>query len=207
MTPMQCREFYEYAEQWMEGESRADAAAHLEVCPHCRGLVGELRAIQRAAQELEAEAVPPARVWPALRAQLESEGLIALEAPTSSIAGLFRGLYRPALAGAYLSVLLAAAWLLNQPVAQVSSAPPEISSLQAQVARGGRAVVPLHDLHPVAAASYRENLQIVDNVIQECETRVRREPQDEIAREYLYGAYRQKAELLNAMWERGATGE
>jgi hypothetical protein len=32
------------------------------------------------------------------------------------------------------------------------------------------------------------------------------EPQDELAREYLFGAYRQKAQLLSAMMERGGSG-
>jgi len=210
---MQCREFYEYAERWMEGESPTDAGDHLEACPHCRGLIGELRAIQAAARALEAEAEPPARTWMALRAQLESEGLIAKQVGADWIAGFFRGLYRPALASACLSVLLAAALLLSLPsghpyqeVAQVDGAPPEIASLQAQLAGGGHVASPLNRNSQVTA-SYRENLRIVDNVISECETRMRREPQDEIAREYLYGAYRQKVELLNSMWEREATGQ
>jgi hypothetical protein len=211
---MHCREFYEYAERWMEGESPAGAAAHLEACPHCRGLIGELRTIQAAARELEAEAEPPALAWTALRAQLESEGLIAKQAGAGWIAGFFRGLYRPALAGAYLSVLLAAALLLSLPsgrpyqeMAQVDLAPPEIASLQAQLAGAGHVVASLPHRNSQVTASYRENLRIVDKVISECEKRMQQEPQDEIAREYLYGAYRQKAELLNSMWEREATGQ
>jgi hypothetical protein len=40
-----------------------------------------------------------------------------------------------------------------------------------------------------------------------CEKSVREEPQNDVAREYLYGAYQQKAELLAMMVERGALGD
>jgi hypothetical protein len=54
-------------------------------------------------------------------------------------------------------------------------------------------------------ASLRENLQKVDDFIADCERRVREEPQDDLAREYLSGAYQQKAELLSAMMDRGGS--
>jgi len=41
---------------------------------------------------------------------------------------------------------------------------------------------------------------------QNCERRVQAEPQDELAREYLSSAYRQKAQLLSAMMERQGSG-
>jgi hypothetical protein len=54
-------------------------------------------------------------------------------------------------------------------------------------------------------ASLRENLQKVDDFIADCERRVKEEPQDDLAREYLSGAYQQKAELLSAMMDRGGS--
>ena len=48
---------------------------------------------------------------------------------------------------------------------------------------------------------------MVDNAISICEKTMREEPQNEIAREYLYGAYQQKAELLASMTERGEIGD
>jgi hypothetical protein len=50
--------------------------------------------------------------------------------------------------------------------------------------------------------SLRQNLDIVDHFIADCEQRVKEEPRDDLAREYLSGAYQQKAELLSAMMER-----
>jgi hypothetical protein len=54
-------------------------------------------------------------------------------------------------------------------------------------------------------ASFRQNLQQVDDFIAECERRVNEAPQDELAREYLSYAYQQKAELLSAMMDRGGS--
>ena len=54
--------------------------------------------------------------------------------------------------------------------------------------------------------SLRQNLEIVDNFIADCEQRLREQPGDDFAREYLSGAYQQKAELLSVMMERGGSG-
>ena len=52
-------------------------------------------------------------------------------------------------------------------------------------------------------ASLRENLRTVNEFIAECEQHLKQNPQDELAREYLYSAYQQKANLLAAMMESG----
>ena len=59
---------------------------------------------------------------------------------------------------------------------------------------------------PVVTASLHDNLAIVDNYIALCEKSVREEPENEIARDYLYEAYEQKADLLAQMTERGVNG-
>ncbi len=86
--------------------------------------------------------------------------------------------------------------------------PPEIAAMPDQLAQAGdRAASSLEASNPGVAASYRESLRTIDSLIVECEKMVRHDPQNELAREYLYGAYQQKAELLSAMVERGAYGE
>src|SRR5277367_5457935 len=52
-------------------------------------------------------------------------------------------------------------------------------------------------------ASLRQNLRTVDEFIAECEYHLKMNPQDELAREYLYSAYQQKAELLAVMMDSG----
>ena len=49
----------------------------------------------------------------------------------------------------------------------------------------------------------RQNLRTLNAFIAECELRLKQNPQDELAREYLYAAYQQKADLLAAMMESG----
>ncbi|HET7107322.1 MAG TPA: hypothetical protein VFI38_10975 [Candidatus Acidoferrum sp.] len=51
--------------------------------------------------------------------------------------------------------------------------------------------------------SLRQNLRTLNAFIAECELRLKQNPQDELAREYLYAAYQQKADLLAAMMESG----
>ena len=65
------------------------------------------------------------------------------------------------------------------------------------------AVSALHEPNPTVNVAFKKNLEIVDNYIAECEKSVQDDPEDELSRDYLYGAYQQKADLLEQMSERG----
>lgn len=221
---MQCHEFEQVLEQRVGEALPSDAAAHLNDCVQCRAMVSDLEAIQGAARQLAAEEVqPPERVWTALRTQLEAEGLICTPGRAGekvpSTAGWLTGwwdvLSRPALAGAYLTFLLAAAVLvgvvsnLRQTPAAPSAAmqpPPALLNKQLKTEEN-RTVSAIHQHDPAVTASLRQNLDIVDNFIALCEKSVREEPQNDMAREYLYGAYQQKAELLAMVMDRDASGD
>jgi hypothetical protein len=215
MTTMLCNEFLKYSEEWMEGGRAPAASAHVKDCPRCRGWIAEMEAIAQTAGELDAAvSEPPERVWIALRAQLESEGLIRERAFGAWFADLFAALPRPALAGAYVAVLLAALMvgslsmtplqeaLQNQPYASPDA------MLQPQFAQAEqKEMIKLHDHDPAVVASYRNNLEIVDKFIAACEKTVREDPRNDMAREYLYAAYQQKADLLATMTEHGSGGD
>jgi|SRR5712692_749258 len=221
MAKMQCHEFEQVLEQQEAQRLPADAAAHLNECGQCRALVTDLEVIQAAARNIAAEeAAPPEQLWLSLRTRLEAEGLIRTEeahawAPRRVTAWL-SVLPRPALAGAYLSLLLAAAVLIGT---QVISRPPSraVPSIEPPAATAAldsqlntverRTVSALHQHNPAVTASLRQNLDIVDNFIALCEKSVREEPQSALAREYLYGAYQQKADLLAMMMDQGAGGD
>lgn len=220
---MQCHEFEQALEQRMGKELPADAAAHLNDCARCRAVVSDLEAIESAARRLSTDEVELSpHIWPALRAQLESEGLIrtpdrtrwALVSPGSWLGNWWEALSRPALAGAYLTFLLAAAILAglvghlrqNQAVTP-RPAEPATAFLDTQlITEEHRTVSAIRQHDPAVTDSLRENLEIVDNFIALCEKSVRDEPQNEMAREYLYGAYQQKAELLAMVMDRDASG-
>jgi hypothetical protein len=55
----------------------------------------------------------------------------------------------------------------------------------------------------MADASFRANLDTLDEFIAECKARLAQNPQDQLTREYLNVAYQQKAELLSAMMDSG----
>lgn len=211
---MQCHEFDKYSEQWMAGGRAPAAEAHVDACPRCRGMIAELERIAGVAPEMEVEMPEPAaeRVWMELRGQLESEGLIRSRAVSAWLADLFAVLPRPALAGAYVGMLLAALMLgglsLTEDVAPVQQFAVTDKLLQPQFAQAEQTeVAQLHHHDAAVIASYRDNLEIVDKFIAVCEKTVREEPRNQMAREYLYAAYQQKADLLTTMTEHGAGGD
>ena len=185
------------------------ARAHLAACGSCQNLVEDLTAIVATAHLLPTEVEPPARVWNSLRAQLEEEGIIKTHAPARGawwhcFADLFRS---RVLATAAVGLLIAAAVALQM---QRPSAPTEAQNVYADTAtdlNNDEANLQHMQLagNSVVDVSLRQNLDIVDKFIADCEQRVKEEPRDDLAREYLSGAYQQKAELLSAMMDRGGS--
>jgi hypothetical protein len=217
-----CNEFLDRLDEWMEGERPSDALTHLRDCTSCRSLVDDLDAIRESVRTwTAAEADPPARIWVSLRVELEKEGLIHRERRgwtqglSDWLGGVFNVVPRPALAGAYLVALIAIsiAWTASTSKqssqthqwmqgTQISTGP-----LSARLDTAEQnAVSTLADSNPAVTASLHQNLAIVDNYIALCEKSVREEPENEVARDYLYGAYEQKADLLAQMTERGVNG-
>src|ERR1700685_3281058 len=112
---MQCEQFEQLLEQQDEGALPKPALAHLETCEACRGLSADFSAIHDMALEVGGDEIaPPERVWISLRNQLEAERLILdpQAAPRSAhpaSPGWWSIFQRPAFAGAFLGLVLAAA--------------------------------------------------------------------------------------------------
>jgi hypothetical protein len=218
---MQCSEFDNLLEQEPDLPLSNVAAAHLDTCSNCRIIWHDLAAIRTAGLDWGAdEPTPPPSMWIALRAQLESEGLIREqhspeEHSNGWLSEIFGGHWlgwasRPALAGASLSVLLVAASLVsvqgftptallvhhNQPFASsaLSMAPADLDRTLDGDMKLAMASIPTQDAS--VTTSLQQNLGIVDNLIAVCEKSVREQPDNQMARDYLYGAYQQKAVLL-----------
>jgi len=210
MSTMGCSEFIGQLDAWMEGQRGPVALAHARDCSLCRSFAEDLNVIQSSAAVLTvADPEPPDRIWIALRAQLSEEGLIhetvqavALPRPTW-LDGLFAAVPRPALATAYLILLCALALGLTGPSGLRTAQSPAFP-FSAQLENAERsAVVSVHGSPSAVASSLNHNLAIVDNYIVLCEKSVQEEPNNEIAREYLYQAYQQKVDLIAQMTERG----
>lgn len=218
-----CIQFEKALDQHSDEPLPASAEAHLQDCVQCSLLWSDLETIRTCAQEWGAdEPEPPARVWIALRAQLEAEGLIhepAIARP-GWLAGWLSGGPRLAMAGAYLSLLLVGAVLVRTdlPVFVASRGGAQVTLLsEADSAEANlgqtldsdmkRVMASLPEHNASLATSLQQNLGIVDNMIALCEKSVREQPSDPMAREYLYGAYEQKAVLLATAMDRSTLEE
>lgn len=76
---MQCKDVELVLEQEGLEPLPEEARAHLAACLDCRNYVADLTSLVDAARKLPRELAPPDRVWPALRAQLEAEGIIKVQ--------------------------------------------------------------------------------------------------------------------------------
>jgi hypothetical protein len=225
---MQCEQFEQILEQQDDGALPKPALAHLGTCKACRALSADFGAIHDMALQLGAEVIaPPERVWVSLRNQLEAEGLIRgpQAAPASASHaghGWWAIFQRPAVAGVFLGLVLAAASTVGYwsnfpqttahyselaPQQETASVPSADSVFKEEVLTVGSDSIPgLQRQDTAVTASIRRNLQIVDNFIAICEKSVREQPDNQMAKEYLYGAYQQKAELLATATNRSLTG-
>jgi hypothetical protein len=224
---MQCEQFEQTLEQQEFDALPKQALAHLETCAACSALFADFGAIHSMAAELAAEPIAPLseNVWIALRNQLEAEGLIrdsqtTLRAPQMNPAW-WSFFQRPAMAGAFLGLMIAVAGTVSYmsksqsstaqsalaPVQETSSVLTANSVFKEEVLNvSDEAIFGVQRQDTAVTDSIRRNLQIVDNFIAVCEKDVREQPDNQMAREYLYGAYQQKAELLATAMNRNMTG-
>ena len=223
MAIMTCKDFHLELDKWLEGDRPANAQLHLRSCTACGALVSDLNAIESEARTWDRlPSEPPERIWTSLRTQLENEGIIkgtatqSVHAASSSWwSSLFAKFPRPVLAGAYLAALVAFAFSIGgtggkhvQDVKWVDGSTIVSSPLSAQLNSAELAAVSsMRQPNSAVSASLHQNLAIVDNYIALCEKSVSEEPGNEAARDFLYDAYQQKADLLTQMSERGETGQ
>jgi hypothetical protein len=224
---MQCEQFEQILEQQETAGLPKPALAHIESCEACRALSADFDAIHDKALELGSEEIaPPERVWISLRNQLETEGLIRRSVPVTATQhpaqpGWWSVFQKPALAGALLGLVLASATTIGfwshfapktidsslLPQQTNSSVPSADSVFKEEVLTVGEgSLLSLQREDTAVTTSIRRNLQVVDNLIAICEKSVREQPDNEMAREYLYGAYQQKAELLATATNRSMNG-
>ena len=198
--------------------------SHIEGCSVCRTMVADFAMIADLAREFPAEQEPPQKVWISLEKQLRAEGIIKeqyvhpeLAAPARTRWQEFGGFFGSrSLASAALGLALAGAIFVQ--IRAIPDEPTTVKILPTPPSATWFAPTATvlnqqeQDLSNVQLAStsavdtsLRQNLRLVDEFIADCERRVKEEPQDELAKEYLSSAYQQKAELLAAIMERGGS--
>jgi len=210
---MQCKDVEVVLEQQGCLPVPEAARAHLAGCNSCRNLIADLTAIIATAHLLPAEVEPPPRVWTSLRVQLEQEGIIR-SGVRQSWWSSFSEVFRPrvlATSAVGLLILAAVALQFQRPATQATEARNAYDNLYQDTSvtlNNDEAHLPVMQLAGISGVdvSLRQNLDIVDKFIVDCEQRVKQQPQDELAREYLTGAYQEKAELISVMMEREGSG-
>ncbi len=222
MNAMNCNDFFEILDQCLEGDRSPEAQRHMSECAGCRALIQDMSAISAAAPSLAArDGAPSERLWISLRSDLVKEGLIRKAHPgwAAHIARWFDEVFaavpRPALAGAYLAAIHDVSLAVVGPLRQhfgengrfAGVVPEAASPLNAQLDSDEQdAVASLGNSSPAVTASLQNSLGLVDNHIALCEKSLAEDPTSEAARDYLYEAYQQKADLLAQISERGALG-
>ena len=222
---MQCKDVAQIIE--VEGFSPLPEAArgHVAGCPTCSSLIADFGRILSAAHEIPAEVEPPSRIWLSLRAQLAAEGIIreskvVVAEPSApwwqGFGQLIRGRM---LATAAVAVLIVAVGIMqmNRKTAGPSTdsavvvATPVVAEPFAEAASSldqeEQSLGPIQTVSTSSSSavdnSLRENLLTLNAFIKECRKRLKEDPNDQVARDYLSAAYQQKAEILAAMMERG----
>ncbi len=218
---MNCVELQQSLAEVEDGSS-AQQRAHLRMCPACSALVRELDQIVAAAADLQGADEPSPRVWNSIEIALRKEGLIRPQrrSPLSSF-GLRWGRAGWLLPATALLLLTLGLYLRQQFFPAGVSQPASLSQSQSRSdlsPSGSQAVVAVpanasgladEDLlqevaenEPAMKPQYEENLRTVNASIQDLQSAVDENPNDQEARRALMDAYQQKSMLFEMAMDR-----
>ncbi|MFC2076517.1 anti-sigma factor family protein [candidate division KSB1 bacterium] len=217
----------EYATDRLGDDERRLVGSHLEICPGCRETLAGMSAFFEAADEaLEAgesvETVEGA-IWPGLAERIREMGLdrprgfgrIAerQEGFISGVGGFIRSIPpKPALVG-LAALFLIAIGIGYQSLRPLSpeekvrlqqEAAAELEEIERQylnvIDKYSNLVERNRDsMDPELYVMYEEKLEVLDQYIDECREAIEENEFNINAREYLFYAYREKAETLREM--------
>jgi hypothetical protein len=223
MRSMPCDELSRILEREPDAPLTDELAVHVAACADCRALDADLRAISGAALEIAQEEVaPPEWLWTRIRAELEAEGRIREPEPVRETvrAGWWSAFQRPAIAGAVLGIALIVAGVfgfggvttaptsaaIGPASSPVFEAQADESQTTGSLDASEASIVSLPQRDPQVAEELHHDIGQIDSFIAVCEKSVREQPDNDMAREYLYDAYQQKAQLLAVAMDRSAVG-
>jgi predicted anti-sigma-YlaC factor YlaD len=189
----------DYLEQKLDPDVASEAASHLATCAACRVRTGELRALLEAATTLPRDIQPPRNLWPGIAAQL---------APRSSRTLAWTRWAPLAVAATALiavTALLTARMTRHDTVVATGPAPATAHPVTFDADR--EYALATEDLErllaerraqmaPATVAVLERNLALIDAAIAESRTALAADPANADLRALLWGAHRQKLELL-----------
>ena len=206
---MTCGEFQKILPDIMEGQRRAEHAAHLQSCPACSGLVSDLSLISEQARLLQASEEPSPRVWNQIEIALRQEGLIRQPGRDRSLVSAFSRRWSPAWLLPVAAILTIAFGIVvyksrpsQQQIADNGVAAPVSASLAPNSNDDQQLLEVVGSRTPSMRASYADNLQNVNAYIRDAEQTVQNDPNDEEAQHSLMAAYEQKAMVYEMALDR-----
>jgi len=214
---MTCDEFQRVLPE-LEGSRNLEQQQHVRSCPTCAELLADLTAIVDQARLLGDVHEPSPEVWNSIQTALRNEGLIRQPLPqlvqrplpshsnfSSAPRWRFAWLVPLAAAALFGSVLLTVHRRVT-PVADRPVAHPVVAALGPENQNTGADDVQLLNIvsaqAPALRASYESDLKAVDAYIRDAEFSAHKDPNDEIAQQYLMNAYEQRAMIYEMAMER-----
>jgi len=188
-----------YLEHRLDAATAAEVEDHLSACPACRAQADELRALRLAATSLPREIQPAHNLWPGISARL---------APRRSPAFHARRWVPLAMAATALvavTALFTARMMHRGPAVAAGPAPAEVRPAAFDADRDyAMATEDLErllaerrsELAPATVAVLERNLALIDAAIAESRAALAADPSNADLRALLWGAHRQKLELL-----------
>ncbi len=208
---MTCVELRESLAEHEEG-NRPEQRAHLQNCPECAALVGDLLVIACAAGELRAAHEPSPRVWNNIEVALRREGLIRPQHPRHSLLPSFGSSWgwsrwlAPAAAALLVTVGIYVREHAQTPRTASNDVPAPIAISNSDVMAAGLndddLLQGVSQQSPALRAEYTDNLRRVNEYIRDAKSTVDADPNDEEARQSLLEAYQQKAMLFELALDR-----
>jgi hypothetical protein len=197
---MTCAEFERVLPE-LEGRHDLEAIErdeHLRSCPACLALLTELKAISEQARQLQSSEQPSPRVWNSIEIALRLEGLIREPQPAPARLALPR--WKPVWLVPIAALLLVGSGVLvrqhgKSQTLQAAGNSADGTRPGARTSAGDEEqfVRLLASASPAVRAAYQSDLKAVDEYVRDAEESARQNPNDEVAQEYLRGAYDQRS--------------
>jgi hypothetical protein len=196
----------------IEDGSASEQQAHLKSCPECSALVAELNRITSAAIELRAADEPSPRVWNSIEIALRQEGLIHAPLVGRSLIPSFGSRWawtRWAVPAAAVLLITVGVYVhqrsLPVQVARNAAQPAvsaAVSGLETTGLNDDDLLQEISQQTPALRAQYEDNLRRANQYIEDAQSDVAANPNDEEAHRSLLAAYQQKAMLFELALDR-----
>lgn len=205
---MTCEQFDQWLDAYLEGgltpTQQGAMQAHMAECTLCHAHASEMQAVLSAATALPRSIVPPRDLWPDIAARLP-----ARRGVHGSRSALWsRWVPLAAAAAVLITVTATITYRLSRPAAPglvlTATAPRAVAGFAAdreyvlaaedleRVLREGR-----ERLAPSTVELLERNLAVIDAAIAEARTALEADPANADLRALLWGAHRQKLDLLD----------